>query len=98
MPSAAAEPEELIVVEPPRPRPGGPNRGGPNDFDPNDHGGGGGDDGEPGDGYTPGLSMLGMRLMLVSIATLFVVLAIVFLARSRSPKFWQPLNPPHLLW
>lgn len=98
MPSVAAEPEELVIVEAPRPRPGGPNRGGPNDFDPDDHGGGGGDDGEPDDGYTPGLSLLGMRLMLVSITTLFIALAIVCLVRSRSPKFWQPVRVPNLLW
>ena len=98
MPSAAAEPEELRIVEPPQARPGGPNRGGPTDLGPDDHGGGGGDDGEPDDRYTPGLSLLGMRLMLVSITALFIVLAIVCLVRSRSPKFWQPVRVPHLLW
>lgn len=95
-----AEPEELVVVEPPRTRPGGPNRGGPTDFGPDDHGGGGGDDGDSGDGsgYTPGLSLLGMRLVLVSIVTLFIALAVVCLVRSRSPKFWQPMHVPNLLW
>ena len=59
-------------------------------------GGGGGDDGDS-SGYTPGLSMLGMRIMLVSITTLFVVLALVYLALSRS-KFWQPIRVPPFLW
>jgi len=100
MPSVAAEPEELVIVEPPQIRPGGPNRGGPNDLGPDDRGGGGGDDGgsDDGSGYTPGLSLLGMRLMLVSIITLFIALAVVCLVRSRSPKFWQPLQVPNLLW
>jgi cytochrome c oxidase subunit 3 len=95
-----AEPEELLIVEPPRTRPGGPSGGGPTDFGPDGHGGGGGDDGEPdgGSGYTPGLSLLGMRLVLLSIVTLFIALAVVCLVRPRSPKFWQPVHVPNLLW
>jgi cytochrome c oxidase subunit 3 len=97
MPSVASEPEELIVPAPPQTRTGGPNRGGPNDLGP-DHGGGGGggDDGDS-SGYTPGLSMLGMRIMLVSITLLFVVLTLVYLALSQS-KFWQPVRVPPFLW
>jgi cytochrome c oxidase subunit III len=99
MPSVATEPEELVLIEPPQTRTGGPNRGGPNGLGPDGHGGGGGD-GEPddGSGYVPGLSLLGMRIMLVSITTLFVVLSLIYLALSRSPKFWQPIQVPRFLW
>jgi cytochrome c oxidase subunit 3 len=98
MPSVATEPEEQVIAPPPQTRTGGPNRGGPNDFGPEDRGGGGGggDDGDN-SGYTPGLSMLGMRIMLVSITLLFVVLTLVYLVLSRS-KFWQPIRVPPFLW
>jgi len=97
MPSVAAEPEELTTAPPLQARAGGPNRGGPNDLGPDGRGGGGGGDDGDGSGYTPGLSMLGMRIMLVSIALLFVVLTLVYLALSRS-KFWQPIRVPPFLW
>src|SRR5579871_3458725 len=97
MPSVVAEPEEL-VIETPQPWTGGPGGGGPQHPGHDDHGGGGGGGDEPDDRYTPGLSLLGMSFMLVSSTTLFVVLAMVYLARSRSPKFWQPVEVPHLLW
>ena len=39
-----------------------------------------------------------MRVMLVSITTLFVSLSIAYFARSRTPRFWQPVHVPQLLW
>jgi cytochrome c oxidase subunit 3 len=98
MPSVASEPEELVIAPPPQTRAGGPNRGGPNDLGPNDRGGGGGGgDDDDGAAYTPGLSLLGMRIMLVSITLLFIVLSLVYLNLSRS-KFWQPIRVPVFLW
>jgi cytochrome c oxidase subunit 3 len=39
-----------------------------------------------------------MRVMLVSVTTLFIALSIAYFARSRSPLFWQPVHIPQLLW
>src|SRR5271166_3662945 len=89
---AALEAEELQIVKAPELKFGGPRGGGPHE--PDDGGGGDGDDSD----YIPDLSILGMRVMLVSITTLFVSLSIAYFARSRTPRFWQPVHVPQLLW
>lgn len=99
MPPVLAEPEELTIIELPEAQTGGPNGGGPGHPGQDDHGGGGDGDDEPDDsGYMPDLGILGMRLMLVSITTLFIALGMIYLARSRTPKFWEPVRVPDMLW
>jgi cytochrome c oxidase subunit 3 len=93
--AAAIEAEELQVVELPELQFGGPRGGGPHSPDDGSGAGGGGGDGSD---YIPDLSILGMRVMLVSVTTLFVALSIAYFARSRSPRFWQPVHIPQLLW
>jgi cytochrome c oxidase subunit 3 len=93
---AAIEAEELEVTELPELKFGGPRGGGPHE--PDDGPGGGGGDGDDHSDYIPDLSILGMRVMLVSVTTLFVALSIAYFARSRTPKFWQPVHVPQLLW
>jgi cytochrome c oxidase subunit 3 len=93
---AAIEAEEVQVVEIPELQFGGPRGGGPHEPD-DGFGGGGGDGDDPSD-YIPDLSILGMRVMLVSVTTLFIALSIAYFARSRTAKFWQPVHVPQLLW
>ena len=95
---AAIEAEELQVVELPELKFGGPGGGGPHSPDDGSGGGGGGGDGDDRPDYLPDLSILGMRVMLVSVTTLFIALSIAYFARSRSPRFWQPVHVPELLW
>ena len=95
---AAIEAEELQVVELPELKFGGPRGGGPHSPDDGSGGGGGGGDEDDHSGYIPDLSILGMRVMLVSVTTLFIALSIAYFARSRSPLFWQPVHIPQLLW
>jgi cytochrome c oxidase subunit 3 len=95
---AAIEAEELQVAELPELKFGGPRGGGPHSPDDGSGGGGGGGDEDDHSGYIPDLSILGMRVMLVSVTTLFVALSIAYFARSRSPRFWQPVQIPQLLW
>lgn len=94
---AVLEADELQVVELPELKFGGPRGGGPHEPDHGDGGGGGGDGDDHSD-YIPDLSILGMRVMLVSVTTLFVALSVAYFARSRTPKFWQPVHVPQLLW
>jgi len=95
---AAIEADELQVVETPQLKFGGPRGGGPHSPDDGSGGGGGGGDGDDRPDYMPDLSILGMRVMLVSVTTLFISLSIAYFARSRTPKFWQPVHVPQLLW
>jgi cytochrome c oxidase subunit III len=76
---------------------GGPHGGGPRDHDPYDPGGGGGDDGNDGRGV-PGAGLLAMRFLLVSITMLFVTIGVAYHQRAQSPRHWQHIHVPSLLW
>lgn len=92
-----AEPDDLVLVDEVEINDGSGGGGGPRDFDPSDHGGGGdGDDGE--EDSPAGIYRISVWATLTAISTLFIVLAVAYVARSRSPKFWQPINLPHVLW
>src|SRR5689334_18964713 len=94
-----AETEESAVIELPAPQTGGPAGGGPGDPGWDDRGGGGDGDDDPDEsGYMPDLGIFGMRLMLVSITTLFLVIVIVYLGLAQSTKHWAPVRIPYLLW
>jgi cytochrome c oxidase subunit III len=88
MPSALEAPEVKI---------GGPNGGGPRDHGPYDPGGGGGDDGNDGRGV-PGAGLLAMRFLLVSITMLFLTIGVAYHERAQSPRHWQHIQVPPLLW
>ena len=89
MPSALEAPEVKL---------GGPRGGGPRDLGPYDPGGGGGgDDGNDGRGV-PGAGLLAMRFLLVSITVLFVTIGVVYHDRAQSPRHWQHIPVPSLLW
>jgi cytochrome c oxidase subunit 3 len=88
MPSALEAPEVKV---------GGPNGGGPRDHGPYDPGGGGGDDGNDGRGV-PGAGLLAMRFLLVSITMLFLTIGVVYHERAQSPRHWQHIQVPPLLW
>ncbi|HVT95333.1 MAG TPA: cytochrome c oxidase subunit 3 [Bryobacteraceae bacterium] len=92
-----AEPDDLVVLQELEINDDGGNGGGPRDFDPGDRGGGGGDDDGEEDA-PPGIYRISMWATLTSISTLFAVLAIAYLARSRNPKFWEPITLPRVLW
>ena len=88
-----------VAIEPEEPKLSDGGGGGPRDFDPNDRFGGGGDDRDGGRGkFVPGAGLLAMRLVLVSITTLFVTIGVVYFERSRSPVNWQHIRVPPLLW
>jgi cytochrome c oxidase subunit III len=73
--------------------------GGPPDLGPGDDGGGGdGDGGSPDPRYVPGAGLLAMRLVLVSVTTLFVTVGIAYYERAQSPVNWQHIRVPHMLW
>src|SRR5579872_2637659 len=58
---------------------------GPPNLGPGDYGGGGdGDGGSPDPRYVPGAGLLAMRLVLVSITTLFVTVGIAYYERAQS--------------
>lgn len=84
----AAEQLELAI-------PGG---GGPGDIGPFDDGGGGGGGRDDDDARSAALYGLGILLILVAIFAFFSALAIVFIARSRTPVLWRPIAVPKLLW
>ena len=103
MPAVLADPEPLTIEFPKDVKPGGPSGGGPRDFDRHRGGGGGGDDGDneaerAGPESAPGAGLLAMRIMLISICTLFVTIAIVYFVRSRTPVSWKPVAVPGFLW
>jgi cytochrome c oxidase subunit 3 len=90
MPSALEAPEVKL---------GGPNGGGPRDHDPFDHGWGGGGDDHGNDGQgVPGAGLLAMRFLLVSISALFVTIGVAYYERAQSPRHWQHIHVPPLLW
>ena len=95
-----AETEESAVIElPAPPQTGGPAGGGPGDPGWDDRGGGGDGDDDPDEsGYMPDLGIFGMRLMLVSITTLFIVIGLVYLALAQSAKHWPHIRIPNMLW
>ena len=84
----AAEQLELAI-------PGG---GGPGDIGPHDYGGGGGGGRDDDDARSAALYRLGIMLVIVAIFAFFSALAIVFIARSRTPVLWTPIAVPKLLW
>lgn len=91
---AAAVLEELIA--PAEEKPGtGHGGGGPTDADPGGRGGGGGGDGD--DHWPAGIYRVGMRAVVVAVCTLFVALALVYISRSRNPKYWEPVQIPPIL-
>jgi cytochrome c oxidase subunit 3 len=90
MPSALEAPEVKL---------GGPNGGGPRDHDPFGHGWGGGGDDHGNDGQgVPGAGLLAMRFLLVSISALFVTIGVAYYERAQSPRHWQHIHVPPLLW
>src|SRR5277367_3635656 len=87
------------VLDAPEVRLGGPRGGGPRDHDPYDPGGGGGGDGDGNDGRgVPGAGLLAMRFLLVSITMLFLTIGVVYYERAQSPRHWQHIQVPPLLW
>ena len=99
MPEVLADPQpiatEIIDV-----KTGGPGGGGPTDLDPGDRGGG--DDDHDAHGTGPGdvsgVGLLAIKVVLISITVLFVTIAIVYFARSRSSFHWDPVAAPSFLW
>ncbi len=85
------------VLEAPEVKLGGPHGGGPRDHGPYGRGGGGGDDGNDGQGV-PGAGLLAVRFLLVSITMLFVTLGVAYHERAQSPRHWQHIQAPSLLW
>ncbi len=94
---SAAPPDELVFPSELETGDGSGNFNGPGDFDPGGHGGGG--DGDDGEQDSPaGIYRVGMWAMMSAVGTLFIVLAIAYIARSAMPRFWQPVELPKILW
>ncbi len=93
---SAAPPDELVFPSELETGDGSGNFNGPGDFDPGGHGGGDGDDGEQ--DSPAGIYRVGMWAMMSAVGTLFIVLAIAYVARSAMPRFWQPVELPRILW
>lgn len=73
--------------------------GGPPDIGHGNFGRGGGDgDGNPDPRYVPGAGLLAMRLVLVSITTLFITVGLAYYERAKSPINWQHIRVPEMLW
>ena len=72
-----------------------PGGGGPGDRVPDDPGG---DGRGGGDQPQAMLYRLGLALALASIAALFISLVVVYVVRSRTATYWQPVHPPPALW
>jgi cytochrome c oxidase subunit 3 len=92
--------EKVAIRRPDDARTGGPNGGGPRDLWPRGRGGGDGDgDGHEHQGHhTPGLGLLGMQFLLISVSALFATIALVYYQRAGARASWRPLAPPSLLW
>jgi len=60
-------------------------------------GGGGGGDGAN-ERWSPGVYRVGMWATVAAVSTVFVTMAIAYVARSQNPKFWNPLQLPGILW
>lgn len=99
MPAILADPEPIVVDPPVEVRIGGPRGGGPPDFD---SGGGGGDDDHEAEGdgrqKAAGAGLFAIRIVLFSITALFVTIAVVYFARSRSANYWTTVGVPSFLW
>ncbi len=91
---AAAVLEELIA---PAEKKTGTGRGGGGPVDTHPGGGGGGGGGDGDDHWPAGVYRVGMRAVVVSVTTLFVALAVVYISRSRNPKYWEPVQIPRIL-
>ena len=78
------------------------NGGGPRgpDYDDPDgrHWGDDGGQDNRGRPYIPGIGLLAMRFVLVSVAVLFITVGIAYFERSRSGVNWQHIQIPRLLW
>src|SRR5436309_2105995 len=102
MPAVLADPEPILIEEPPKIRTGGPGGGGPRDLDPDDGGGGGDDDDHEaqsdGRQNVAGAGLLAIRFVLVSITALFIAIAVVYFARSQSSSHWTAVGVPSFLW
>jgi cytochrome c oxidase subunit 3 len=91
---AAAAFEELIA--PAEKDPGtGRGGGGPVDEGPGWGGDGGGGEGD--EHWLAGTYLVGMRAVVVAVVTLFAALALVYILRSRNPKYWEPVRIPPVL-
>ncbi|MDQ6759977.1 MAG: cytochrome c oxidase subunit 3 [Acidobacteriota bacterium] len=100
MPDVLAE-HEPLVTEIVALKPGGPDGGGPRDLDPGGRGGGDDDDGEghgAGQDSVAGVGLFAIKVVLVSITALFITIAVVYFARSRSRFNWHPVDAPSFLW
>lgn len=73
---------------------GGPGR--PFDRGRGGGGGGGGDDSD--ERWSPGMYRVGMWATVTAVSTVFLTMAVAYLARSQNPKFWNPVQLPHILW
>jgi cytochrome c oxidase subunit 3 len=96
MPSALNVETVLIHApdEPFEPTTGGPQ--GPQE--PKFRGGGGGGDDDDHHRKRSGMGLFGMRIALVPITVLFIAIAFIFYARSRTGINWQTVPVPSLLW
>ncbi len=93
-----AEPEDLLFPSELETGHGRGNGNGPGDFDPGGHGGGGGD-GDDGEEDSPaGIYRISLWATLTAVGTLFLMLALAYVARSQMPKYWQPVTMPRILW
>ncbi|HLH00272.1 MAG TPA: cytochrome c oxidase subunit 3 [Bryobacteraceae bacterium] len=72
--------------------------GGPPRVGRGDDGRGGDGDGNPDPRYVPGAGLLAMRLVLVSITTLFITVGLAYYERAKSPVNWQHIRVPDMLW
>ncbi len=100
MPDVLADPEPLTteIIEVAT---GGPGAGGPKDLDPGGWGRGDGDDPEghgTGQDNVAGVGLFAIKVVLVSITALFIAIAVVYFARSRSRFHWDPVAAPSFLW
>ena len=89
---------DAAVLEKDQPKLADTRGGGPGDLGPQDHGDGGGDEGDGDPRYVPGAGLLAMRLVMVSVAMLFVTVGLAYSARAATHKNWQHIHVPRLLW
>lgn len=92
MSASALDAAPVVEVEPRIPGGGGPGNEGP------DYGGGGDGDSDDDGHKRESLYRLGILLLILSIAALFMGLAAAFWFRSRTSFFWQPVETPRTLW
>lgn len=89
---------ETVLIHAPeqvlQPTTGGPQGPPEEPFPP---GRGGGDDGDR-RRKPSGMGLFGMRIALIPITVLFIAIAFIFYARSRTGLNWQTVPVPSLLW